>query len=56
MALTIALLCGLAAALIAFILTRHGGGTTLMGIGASASTFITVSGFVAWLEEKLDLL
>ncbi|MFK0254929.1 hypothetical protein [Streptomyces sp. NPDC090445] len=56
MAITIAILCGIVAALIAFLLTRHLGGTALMGTGASASTFITVAGFVAWIEEKLHLL
>ncbi|MFD3719805.1 hypothetical protein [Streptomyces sp. NPDC058674] len=56
MAVVIAILCGIVAALIAFILTRHLDGTMLAGIGASGTSFLAVAGFIAWIEEKLHLL
>lgn len=56
MAIVIAILSGIVAALVAYTLSRHLGGSALMGVGWSAGGFVGMFGVVMGIEEKLGLL
>ncbi|MFB7031317.1 MULTISPECIES: hypothetical protein [unclassified Streptomyces] len=56
MAIVIAVLSGVIAALVAYMITRHLGGTPLVGVGCSGVSFGAALGIVKSIEEKLGLL
>ncbi|MFJ7159202.1 hypothetical protein ACIQUQ_30230 [Streptomyces sp. NPDC101118] len=56
MAIIIAILCGVVAALVAYMLIRHLGGTALVGVGCSGGSFATTMGIVAYIEKELGVL
>ncbi|MFJ8142655.1 hypothetical protein [Streptomyces sp. NPDC096013] len=56
MALIIALQCGLIAALIAFMLTRHFDGSVLTALTSSGASFIAVAALVRTIEKEVGFL
>ncbi|MFC8493928.1 hypothetical protein ACFUJU_24620 [Streptomyces sp. NPDC057235] len=56
MAIVIAVLSGVTTALIAYMITRHLGGTPLVGVGCAGVSFGAALGIVKSIEEKLGLL
>ncbi|MGW0754473.1 hypothetical protein [Streptomyces sp. NPDC002587] len=56
MAITIAILSAVIAAFVAYMLTRHLGGTPLAGTGFSGASFTAALGIVAGIEKELGLL
>ncbi|MEV6582952.1 hypothetical protein AB0M92_32870 [Streptomyces sp. NPDC051582] len=56
MAIIIAILSGIVAALVAYMLTRHLGGTPLMGVGFSGGSFTATLGIVGTIEKELGVL
>ncbi|WP_143661163.1 hypothetical protein [Streptomyces sp. M41(2017)] len=56
MAVIIALLCGVVAALLAYVLCQHLGGTPLVGLGYSGGSFIALTTLIVMLEKELGLL
>lgn len=56
MAIIIGLLCGVVAALVAYVLCRHLGGTPLVGLGYSGGSFIAVTTLIVMLQKELGLL
>ncbi|MFD5420920.1 hypothetical protein ACFWJT_23190 [Streptomyces sp. NPDC127069] len=56
MAIVIAILCGVIAAFIAYMLIRHLGGSPLVGACSSGGTFTAALGIVAYIEKELGLL
>lgn len=56
MAIIIAILSGITAAFVAYMLTRHLGGTPLMGVGFSGGSFTAALGIVGTIEKELGVL
>ncbi|MFF5638137.1 hypothetical protein [Streptomyces sp. NPDC012825] len=56
MAIIIAVLSGIIAALVAYMITRHLGGTPLVGACCAGVSFGAALGIVMAIEEKLGLL
>ncbi|WP_329351865.1 hypothetical protein OG226_41235 [Streptomyces sp. NBC_01261] len=56
MAVTIGLLAGIIAALMAYMLCLHLGGTPLVGLGYSGGSFIALTSLIVTLEKELGLL
>ncbi|KPI20892.1 hypothetical protein OV450_7732 [Actinobacteria bacterium OV450] len=56
MAIIIAILSAIIAAFVAYMLTRHLGGTPLAGVGFSGGSFTATLAIVVGIEKELDLL
>ncbi|MFE2553629.1 hypothetical protein ACFXGI_34615 [Streptomyces sp. NPDC059355] len=56
MAIIIAILSAIIAAFVAYMLTRHVGGTALVGVCSSGASFTAALGIVAYIEKELGLL
>ncbi|MGW6489336.1 hypothetical protein [Streptomyces sp. NPDC055056] len=56
MAIIIAVLSGIVASLVAYMIARHLGATALVGAGWSGGSFVAALGVVRGIEKELGIL